>query len=452
MDFDYLSLRNMTSYKQAKQQEDLYKYLLCNKEKIESFKYLEKEQIREWQLQRIIWLVKYSYQNIPLYKKKYDNAGIDIDGFSSWDDFFHLPILFKDEVIDGFPNDIVKNFDSYKHTVRSSGTQGKFVTIAVSDEAFYADTVMGLRQFSYQSNETFSEEDVVLFIYGAPWAIDSIKGKYRHEFVSMYGPIEDCIRAIENIHPSVIRAYPSMLIKLSSYLGNLSKYGVRSIICCSEPSTKVLRNQLEKHFGVTVLDEYASEELTRIALECPYHKYHLEEDACFVEVVDINTYKPLSYGSQGLLVGTNLINTATPLIRYSQGDIATIIGDSVCECGSNYREMLPPAGRLLDSIVLPDSSIIPGSYLIEIAYNWLYDQDIPIHGWQYQIIQEEDYSIHIYIIPYKGKAVSEDMIIGIRNSFDNLFRHNLNIEIHIVNELPHKTEKKNRVVLSKICK
>ena len=40
------------------------------------------------------------------------------------------------------------------------------------------------------------------------------------------------------------------------------------------------------HLDVYKRQEYSSEELTRIALECPEHIYHLEEDACYIEIVD----------------------------------------------------------------------------------------------------------------------------------------------------------------------
>ena len=450
MEFDYLQIREMPSYNDPVH----YNKIECLMEKewneINNFKYRSYTEINAWQLERIRELVIYAYNNIPLYRRKYDEAGIDIAKFCSWKDFESLPIIYKEEIIKGFPDEIVANRSSYTHTVRSSGTQGQFVTIGVSDEAFYRDTILGIRQFKYQNTSVFTEQDCVLFIYGSPWAVSSINGKYRHDFVSMYGNIEECVRAIQSKHPTVIRAYPSLLKRLTEVVGRLDIYGVTSIICCSEPSDRRFRNMLEKHFSVTVLDEYASEELTRIALECPYKNYHLEEDSCYAEIVDIESKKTVPYGTQGLLVGTNLLNEATPLIRYCQGDIACIIGeDSECNCGSHFRKMMPPAGRLLDSILTKDGRIIPGSYLIEVAYNWLYYQDIPLHGWQYQIIQEENYSVHVYIVPYKS-SVSNKMKQDIIDSFDSLFKDGTKVILHIVDKLPYVHGKKNRVVMSRV--
>ena len=57
-------------------------------------------------------------------------------------------------------------------------------------------------------------------------------------------------------------------------------------------------------------------ELTRIALECKNSNYHLEEDSCYVEVLNQN--KIIRNGT-GVVVGTNLLNMATPIIRYYQG-------------------------------------------------------------------------------------------------------------------------------------
>ena len=67
------------------------------------------------------------------------------------DDFFKLPYLHKEELIEGFPDAIVKDVNDFVLSTRSSGSSGKFVTIAVSEEAIYKDTLQTVRQFNMQS-------------------------------------------------------------------------------------------------------------------------------------------------------------------------------------------------------------------------------------------------------------------------------------------------------------
>ena len=100
----------------------------------------------------------------------------------TWNDFKKLPLLYKEELIEGFPNEIVKNVDDFNLSTRSSGSSGKFVTLALSLDAIYTDTIQGVRQLWLQNNKDYNPEDKSLYIYTLPWWIRNIDGKYIQEF------------------------------------------------------------------------------------------------------------------------------------------------------------------------------------------------------------------------------------------------------------------------------
>ena len=152
---------------------------------------------------------------------------------------------------------------------------------------------------------------------------------------------------------------------------------------------------MAKKLNVKVLDEYSSEELTRIALECPFKKYHIEEDASYIEILDLDTHKAIQTGT-GAVVGTNLLNTAVPIIRYWQGDIVTIVNDEKCSCGTNGRIIKNICGRQMDCIVSNDKTI-PASAFMDLAYNWFLTNNVPIHGIRYQVVQEDKNTIKILL-------------------------------------------------------
>ncbi|MDP4009894.1 MAG: hypothetical protein Q8P53_02815 [Candidatus Shapirobacteria bacterium] len=196
-----------------------------------------------------------------------------------------------------------------------------------------------------------------------------------------------------------------------------------------------------------MLDEFSSEELTRIALECPYHHYHLEEDAAYTEIVDFETGKIVKDGTQGLLIGTNLLNKATPIIRYHQGDTAKIIGVEKCECGSNFRIIDLVLGRYMDSIISCDGEIIPASCFMDLAYDWFLQFHIPIHGMQYQIVQSEDGDITIFLVVGLYKLNDTDLC-QIKQSLYKLLPSNTNISIMEVESIPVNKGIKYRPVIS----
>ena len=413
-----------------------------NFDKIKTFPYNSYDNIQEWQLKRISEIVDYAYENIPLYHKKYSKIGYKKGMIKTWKDFEKLPIIYKEELIEGFPNEIAKNIEDFNLSTRSSGTSGKFLTLSLTIDAIYIDTIQGVRQFLLQNSNNYFPEDVILFIYTVPWWIKNINGKYRQEFLPTTATVDEVIKKIEEVRPKIISTYPTYLTKMANHKINLKEYGVELVVVHSEQSTRQSRDMLEKALNVKVLDEYSSEELTRIALECPEHIYHLEEDACYIEIVDSKTKETLNYGETGIVVGTNLLNTSTPLIRYYQGDLAKIEKPVKCKCGNNCRVLKNLYGRYMDSIITKDDEIIPASAFMDMAYNWFFTMSIPIHGLRYQFVQHDKESIELYLI--KGKYNID--LQKIKESMYLLVPRSMKVDIKMVDELPELGQKYRPVI------
>lgn len=400
--------------------------------KIKNFPYMPYEEIQKWQLKRISEIVDYAFENIPLYHKKYSAIGYKKGMIKTWADYQKLPILYKDELIDGFPNEIVKNIQDFDLSTRSSGSSGRFVTLALSMDAIYTDTIQGVRQFLLQHNKNYHPNDRILFIYTLPWWIRSINGKYEQDFLPTTASVEQVVAKIKETKPKIISTYPTYLTKMNAYGLDLKSLGVELVVVHSEQSTRHSRDMLEKGLNVKVLDEYSSEELTRIALECPNNIYHLEEDACYIEVVDPVSKQTVGYDKPGIVVGTNLLNLATPIIRYYQGDIAELGKPIKCLCGNNCRVLKQIKGRYMDSVIAENGNIIPASAFMDLAYNWFSAMAIPIHGLRYQFIQRSKDLLELYIIqgPY------EIDFEKIKESVYLLIPKSMKLELKIVDELP----------------
>lgn len=412
---------------------------------LRDFLYQPTHDIRDWQLKRLSYLVDYAFENIPLYTKKYGEIGYTKGSIKTWDDFYKLPYLTKDELIEGFPKEIVKKLDDFVLSTRSSGSSGKFVTIAVSQEAIYKDSLQTVRQFYNQSGGKYCADDTILYIYTCPWWIDNIEGKYYQDFLPTTTKVEVAIEHIKKTRPRYISTYPTYLEKIASTGVKLSDYGVELVIVHSEQSSAIQRQTLAKDLDVEVLDEYSSEELTRIALECPDHKYHLEEDACFIEIVDDEGNR-LPDGNVGRVVGTNLLNTSTPIIRYIQGDLAKVVPNEKCSCGNNGRIIEGVHGRIMDCVITDTNESIPASCFMDIAYNWFLVYEMPVHGLKYQFIQTEEGKLDLYII--KGEYSIN--LCSIRKAIFTLVPYTTEFKIHIVDALPYDKGTKYRPVISMI--
>ena len=407
-----------------------------------NFNTKSREEIEKYQLNKLSKLVDYAFENIPLYKKKYSEVGFKSGDIRSFADFERLPILYKDELIDGFPSQIVKNLDDYKYSTRSSGSSGRFVTVAVDLNAIYIDTLQGIRQFLFQSDYRFTPDDVVLFIYTCPWWITDINGKYKLDFLPTTTNPSKALDYIKGIRPTIISTYPTYLQSLREQRIKLSDYGVKCVIVHSEQSNKNFREEMGKILDVSVIDEYSSEELTRIALECKNSNYHLEEDSCYVEV--LNPQNKIIRNGTGVVVGTNLLNMATPIIRYYQGDVVTIDSNKECSCGHHGRILTEVHGREMDCI-RSNGKLIPASAFMDLAYNWYLTYKIPVHALKYQIVQTSENEIEVLIA--KGAfELSQEDLKNIKESFYSLVERSMHISIKFTNDFIQNSNKFKPVI------
>ena len=401
------------------------------------------EDIQKNQLEKLKKIVDFSYLNIPLYKRKYDAVGYKVGDIKTFDDFEKLPLLTKDELIEGFPNDIVKDITDFKYSTRSSGSSGKFVTMALNLNAIYLDTLQGIRQFKFQSDNFYTKEDTVLFIYTCPWWIKNISGQYNLDFLPTTTSPLEALEYIKKIRPLIISTYPTYLQTLCDLDVKLTNYGVKYVIVHSEQSTKSARLDMGQKLGVTVYDEYSSEELTRIALECKAGHYHIEEDASYIEVLNPQTRKNIKTGT-GVVVGTNLLNTATPIIRYYLGDIVTIDTNKTCSCGHKGRILTEIQGREMDCIISGNNTL-PASAFMDIAYNWFLTSKIPIQGMRYQIAQLSKKRIVVFL--KKGMySLDNDDFKKIRESLYKLVSRDITIDIQYVDNFIYKSNKFKPVI------
>jgi len=405
------------------------------------------EVIFQQQFERIQWLVKHAFDTVPFYRRKYGNAGFHPEDLRSWEDFYRLPPVTKEELIESWPECVSDRYTT-EFTTRSSGSSGKVVTVAVDKKAVMLDTVYGVRQFYAQSRGQFSPNDCSLQIYTCPWWFTSVDGMFKAEFLSTREKPEVVAEAIKRLSPKVLALYPSYLRELQKYIGNLRQFGVVLVNLHSEQSSAYERQEFERHFGIPVLDEYSSEELTRIALECPCHSYHLEEDVCHTEILGPDG-KPAAPGQCGEVVGTNLLNQATPLIRYKQGDLAAIDNER-CPCGSNFRILSNLNGRATDSFVLPSGSIIPAGTLMDATYHWFLECGVVTHGLQYQLEQTTPNEVILRIVPPINYNDSVGSIMA--NFIRQVLNNEVSVTLEVVSNIPKGANGKHRCIISRVSK
>jgi phenylacetate-CoA ligase len=109
------------------------------------------------------------------------------------------------------------------------------------------------------------------------------------------------------------------------------------------------RARLRDEFGVDAYQAYITADLGLVAYECPEQSgMHLADDI-LVEVVDLETGRPVGPSEVGEVVATAVGNTAYPLIRFGTGDLS-LYATEPCRCGRTSRRLLRLAGRVGDAV------------------------------------------------------------------------------------------------------
>ncbi|HQO04205.1 MAG TPA: phenylacetate--CoA ligase, partial [Spirochaetota bacterium] len=91
---------------------------------------MNESKMKEVQLERLRWSLRHAYENVPLYKKKFDEAGFHPDQFKSLDDMKRVPFLEKQNMRDNYPFGLFAvPLEKVARVHSSSGTTGNATVV-----------------------------------------------------------------------------------------------------------------------------------------------------------------------------------------------------------------------------------------------------------------------------------------------------------------------------------
>lgn len=407
--------------------------------------FLPVAEIRKRQFTRIKELVELAYNDIPVYREKYQAAGFSPDDLREYDDIQKIPVITKAELVAAFPGQCLNpRFNEPDlFPTRSSGSSGQTLLIRVDYDAILTDTIQGVRQFALQSGLKYRPNDLLTHVYTVPWWFPSVGDDYRSAFISNLIPPARVAEYLGMLSPQVLSLYPSNLEALMPHADSFAD-PLYLAVTHSEYSAKAARRAWSKQLGVPVLDEYSSEEATRIALELPCGHYHVCEDSVHLDVLDPETLQPQMPGQSGIAVITNLLNEAMPFIRYVQGDYVTQPANPE-PCGINWSQIASIDGRMNDAFVNRFGRQVPAGSILDITYRWMFDREI--HLAQFEMIQRRVDVIEARFKPGQGMAESK-INASVEHLEDLLalcFEHPVRVETAMVDAFPPKTGKRRPI-------
>jgi phenylacetate-CoA ligase len=389
---------------------------------LERSQWLDERTVRSRQLEQLRQLLRAAYDNNPFYRARFDAAGVVPDLVRTLDDLRRIPILTKAEVRAQGRNLLSNGFDTavLQHA-KTGGSTGKPI------EVFFTEEVSQLRNASGRRNKRWAGWEVgepVGAVWGNPVYPETIRQRARDWILEPSisldtmsvtpHSVRQFAREWARTRPSLLFGHAHSLFLLASMVKELgiTEIRPRAIVPTSMMLMPHERRVIEGAFGVKATDIYGCEEVGLIAGECERHEgLHINVDQLVVEVLR-DDGEAAAPGEAGLVVVTDLLNTAMPFIRYRMEDMAEV-ADRPCGCGRPMPTFRRIIGRTADFLRRTDGSRVAGISLIEKTLTRIPGID------QMQIVQEDLLRIVVRIVP--GDAFGPETSLELGRYFQSTF-------------------------------
>jgi len=325
------------------------------------------DEIRAVQLERLKWSLRHAYDNVPMYKERFDAAGVHPDDLQQLSDLSKFPFTYKNDLRDNYPFGLFAVPRSEIIRLHaSSGTTGKptVVGYTANDISNWADLVArSLRAAGLRKG------DMVHNAYGYGLFTGGLGAHYGIERLGATvvpmsgGQTEKQVGLITDFQPDGIMVTPSYMLNILEQYHKVGmdprESSLQVGIFGAEPWTDAMRREVEAAFDMHAVDIYGLSEIMGpgVASECVETKDGpvIWEDHFLPEIIDPVTGEVLPDGEMGELVFTTLTKEGLPMVRYRTRDLTRLLPGTA----RSMRRMEKITGRSDDMIILRGVNVFP---------------------------------------------------------------------------------------------
>jgi phenylacetate-CoA ligase len=325
------------------------------------------DELRALQLKRLQATLAHAYAHSPVYKAKFDAAGVHPDDCRTLADLARFPFTTKQDLRGSYPFGMFAvPRDQVARIHASSGTTGKPTVVGYTLKDI--DTWAGVVARSIRAAGALPG-DMVHISYGYGLFTGGLGAHYGAEKLGLTvvpfggGQTERQIQLIQDFKPDIIMVTPSYLLAVCDEVerAGLDPKGtsLRLGIFGAEPWTNEMRHAIEARMGIDAVDIYGLSEVMGpgVASECVETKDGptIWEDHFYPEIIDPDTGAVLPDGASGELVFTSLTKEALPIIRYRTRDLTRLLPGTA----RTMRRMEKITGRSDDMMIIRGVNVFP---------------------------------------------------------------------------------------------
>jgi len=330
---------------------------------------MSRQAIEELQLTRLRTQLARVYVNVPLYRRKFDEAGFRPEQLETLADLARVPFTVKDDLRKAYP------FDMFAVPLRdivrvhsSSGTTGQVSVVGYTHGDVERWSDLMARTLACGGA---TADDIVQVTYGYGLFTGGLGAHYGSERLgAMTIPVSGGntarqVQILKDFGVTVLACTPSYALLIAETAASMG-VDVRSLplkvgVFGAEPWSEGMRKQIEEVMGIRAIDIYGLSEVMGpgVASECVHQNgLHVFEDHFIIEIIEPETMEPVPDGQQGEVVFTTLTKEGIPVIRYRTRDISRIVPGE-CACGRTFRRMERVTGRTDDMLIIRGVNVYP---------------------------------------------------------------------------------------------
>ncbi|MCP4071351.1 MAG: phenylacetate--CoA ligase [Hyphomicrobiales bacterium] len=343
------------------------KDLKPNIDSLDPIEVASRDEIGAMQLQRMKKSLREAYENVPFYRKNFDDAGIHPGDLENLSDLANFPFTVKSDLRDNYPFGMFAvPREKIARLHASSGTTGKPTVVAYTKNDLDMWSDLMARSIRAAGGKPGNIAHVA---YGYGLFTGGLGAHYGAERLGCTvvpvsgGMTERQVNLITDFKPEIICVTPSYMLAI---LDEFIRQGIDPRSCSldvgvfgAEPWTNAMRHDIEQAFDMHAVDIYGMSEIIGpgVAAECVETKdgLHIWEDHFYPEVINPHTGELVEDGEKGELVFTSLTKEAFPIIRYRTRDLTRLLPGTA----RSMRRMEKITGRSDDMIILRGVNVFP---------------------------------------------------------------------------------------------
>lgn len=358
---------------------------------------MSRDQLSAVQQERLRKIAAYVYERNPLYRERFQQAGVGPDDIRDLSDIHKLPTMSKEDLRLSYPDGFLcEDIANIREMHMSSGSTGTPIAMLYNQHDLDQWAECMARCYVMAGSRP-----------GDPIQITPSFGLFNGGFGMYHGARKAGLFIIPTGAGNTARQ-----IKLARDFGTrimtgVVSYGIRILeelmreggdklpkmelgVFGAETFSDSMRKTLQDGLGIEPFDVYGMTEtggVGTLGQDCPDHSgIHVWEDHYIVEVLDRVTKEPVPDGQPGELYVTSLTRLSVPVIRFRTGDITRVLSRDTCACGRTHVRIASISGRVDDMLIIKGINFFPSQ--VEQAL-----MEIPGVLPNYQIIIEDHHGV-----------------------------------------------------------